>query len=40
MKKERTLLDIYILEILEKYASKDKPMMQATLIEKLADYPY
>lgn len=40
MKKERTLLDIYILEILEKYASKDKPMIQATLIEKLADYPY
>ena len=40
MKKEKTLLDIYILEILEKYASKDKPMLQATLIEKLADYPY
>lgn len=40
MKKERTLLDIYILEILEKYASKDKPMLQSTLIEKLADYPY
>ena len=40
MKKERTLLDIYILEILEKYASKDKPMMQTTLIKKLADYPY
>lgn len=40
MKKERKLLDIYILEILEKQASKDKPMLQSTLMEKLADYPY
>lgn len=40
MKKERTLLDIYILEILEKYAGKDKPMLQATLMEKLSEYPY
>lgn len=40
MKKEKTLLDVYILEILEKQASKDKPMLQSTLAERLADYPY
>lgn len=40
MKKEKTLLDIYILEILEKQASKDKPMIQSVLLEKLKDYPY
>lgn len=40
MKNERALLCTYILEILEKYASKDKPMMQSTLLEKLEDYPY
>jgi predicted DNA-binding transcriptional regulator YafY len=40
MKKKRTLLDIYILEILEKQASKDKPMLQSVLIEKLKEYPY
>lgn len=37
---KKALLGIYILEILEKYASKDKLMMQSTLIEKLAEAPY
>lgn len=40
MKKERSLLYVYILDILEKQASKDKPMQQAVLLEKLKDYPY
>lgn len=40
MKKDKTLLDIYILEILEKHASKEKPMLQKELLERLQEYPY
>lgn len=38
--KKKTLIDVYILDVLEKYASKEKPMTQAQVMEKLADYPY
>ncbi|MCR5024701.1 MAG: WYL domain-containing protein [Lachnospiraceae bacterium] len=38
--KKKTLIDIYILKILEKYACKEKPMTQAEVQEKLEDYPY
>ena len=36
----KTLIDVYILDVLEKYACKEKPMTQAQVMEKLADRPY
>lgn len=38
--KKKTLIDVYILDVLEKYASKEKPMTQAQVMDKLAGYPY
>lgn len=40
MRKDTALIDVYILEILEKYAAKEKPMYRAALREKLKEYPY
>lgn len=36
----KNLIDIYILEILEKYSNKDHKMTQDELISRLAEYPY
>ena len=38
--KKKTLIDVYILKILERYASKNSPMTQAQVMEKLEEYPY
>ncbi len=38
--KRKTLIDVYILDVLEKYACKEKPMTQAEVMARLEEYPY
>lgn len=38
--RSKNLIDIYIMEILEKYSNKDHKMTQDELIGRLSEYPY